>query len=461
MILVFALECVLVGLAGSVLFSATRTRANLPCGIVSMLLAGLSVIAVIVPAVGTRAGTRVSRLRELGVMSEGDVIDHLDGAVAAFAVALLAVFLGDLLAAVLMVRRRVRSRGTAPADWTTARARRMVTWCLVLAATAELVGGRRSLIDSAGVAVRGQLEGRGLVHLLSWLWVIAVIVALEQRNRWPRWRVAAVAGFPLVVLFGAGDRSPFLLLGAYGVVKFTALAARGGVSVGHLLGFCLAVYVAALFIGTVPAWRAQIIGNDYRHQSTLGVLTSNARDPFGSLAEQGSVDTLDGMVLVNSLSPGDRSYSWLRVTDTVTLFVPSQVWAGKPTPVSAEISRRKLGFGASGMFLSGPGYMSVLFRVSAVRALLWTSLGFGIALALARQRITTRGVLRAALLLYFLIRFWSGGDAFDGFHVVGIGLAAEGAAQLARLTLRRTSGNSGVTALASPSRASVAPGIPA
>lgn len=69
-----AVECVIVGLAGRALFSMTWTRTRFPCGIVSMLLAGLSVVGVVVPGIGTRAGTRVSRLHELSVMTEQEVI---------------------------------------------------------------------------------------------------------------------------------------------------------------------------------------------------------------------------------------------------------------------------------------------------------------------------------------------------------------------------------------------------
>ena len=96
--------------------------------------------------------------------------------------------------------------------------------------------------------------------------------------------------------------------------------------------------------------------------------------------------------------------------------MPYQIWPNKPEFLSPTVSHEYTMFGGnSGMFLSGPGYMYLIFGGLAGAILGFGLLGFMVGFGL---RVLRDRPFWALFILYFLVRFLSGGDAFDGLYVL-------------------------------------------
>jgi hypothetical protein len=152
---------------------------------------------------------------------------------------------------------------------------------------------------------------------------------------------------------------------------------------------------------------------------TLPTIVENtAGDPWGRLQQQG-LDTVDGLILSTKV---DRDYVGASVADPlkiVTGFVPRLVWPEKPPWLGEMVTQHYTNFGAGGIFLSGPGYTVIVFGTAAAVPLLFLLLGFFTESIFRRM---TEPSIWTVLLAYFLVRFFFAGDAFDAFHVLGLGI---------------------------------------
>ncbi len=234
-----------------------------------------------------------------------------------------------------------------------------------------------------------------------------ILISIDQWNKWPRHRSILVAALSAVAILGGGDRSPVMLIASYAIVRFIYRCSGKGISIRQWITVSVGIYFLALFISLVPAWRAGLVGNEWNGKSFAEITSRNIRNPIGGLAEYGAVDTLDGMVLVEGIVErmGDN-YSWIRLTDAVLLFIPSQIWDSKPRTVWTEISQSVLGYGASGMFLSGAGYIDILFRSSAAQLLVWAAIGGLASLLLSAVSISRHVVLKEPS--WFILSFGFG-----------------------------------------------------
>ena len=81
---------------------------------------------------------------------------------------------------------------------------------------------------------------------------------------------------------------------------------------------------------------------------------------------------------------------------------------------SSTVTQYYTAFEAGGIFLSGPGYLLVVFQSKLGIALGFLLLGLMSEALFRRLRVVS---IWTVLLAYFLLRFSFGGDAFDAFHV--------------------------------------------
>ena len=146
-------------------------------------------------------------------------------------------------------------------------------------------------------------------------------------------------------------------------------------------------------------------------------------NPFGQLWEIGGLDTLDGLSLATKVNPDAVGASWSDPAKAVLGFIPHQLWPDKPEWLGSTVTQYYTAFEAGGIFLSGPGYLLIVFRSKLGIALGFLLLGLMSEALFRRLRVVS---IWTVLLAYFLLRFSFGGDAFDAFHVLGLALVVLG-----------------------------------
>jgi hypothetical protein len=363
-------------------------------------------IAVILPGVQLALGTRKSRLDDTGFATQG-VGNALTLALLIFTMALLAFWIGELLAEAIAMRRGrnqlVPSRPIGR-PWET----RATYWFL-------LVVGVVLIIASIGsdFSQRGTVTGQGVIQLFGYSAPLAVAVGLLNRH-WGSRFLAAVSLALMAFMILQGIRTPLLIVAAAAGVRYLHSTANRQFGLRQILVIVLAIYVGAVMLVSLSAWRGQ-----KNTGGTLGlpeIVVLAAQDPFVHLQQQG-LDTLDGLILATKVDP---KLAGATVTDplkVVTGFIPHQIWPSKPPWLSAEVTQLYTNFGAGGIFLSGAGYTLIVFRTAAAVPILFLLLGF------FSERIFRRMAepsIWTALLVYFLVRWFFAGDAFDANHVLGL-----------------------------------------
>ncbi len=406
--------CIAMVLLGGVSSSRALARGDAPRHVGSIVIGSLSFLAVVLPGYQLAAGLRESRLVEQG-LSLGDVDRDLSLAYGVWMVALAAYVFGELSGALISRLTRVTRAVGAASVWD---GRRTYSVLVLAGIAAYFVAPPTP--DQTTFAARGSESGQGLFALLAWTPALAVALAVVRRHFGSRTFVMVSISF-VVLLITYGNRSPLLLIAAAVFARLlerqrTSPARLGAIVVAATLGYAGLVGLVA-----VGAWRGEIIrGNE---ASLIGSVEDSARDPLARLTSAG-VDTLDGLILSQYV---DRDLVGASVTDPAKVllgFIPHQVWADKPDWLSVTVAQNYLRFGASGMFLSGPGYARLVFGgILGVFIVFWA---LGATAELLTRRIGMCG-LGFVLLMYLLTRFPFGGDAFDLFHVAGLYLVVRAA----------------------------------
>jgi hypothetical protein len=366
-------------------------------------------IAVILPGVQLLLGMRKSR-PELNGFPTQDVGHDLALAFLIFTMALLAFWIGEFLAEAIAMRRGrndvVPSRPIGR-PWET----RATYWFL-------LVVGVVLIIASIGsdFSQRGTVTGQGLIQLFGYSAPLAIAVGLLNRH-WGSRFLAAVSLALMVFMILQGIRTPLLIIAAAAGVRYLYSTRKRRFGLREIVVIVLAIYVGSVILVSLSAWRGQ---RNIKGGGGLGlpeIVVLAAQDPFVHLQEQG-LDTVDGLILSTKVDP---KLAGAKVTDplkVVTGFIPHQIWPSKPPWLSAQVSQLYTNFGASGgIFLSGTGYILIVFGTAAAVPIAFLLLGF------FSERIFRRMAepsIWTALLGYFLVRFFFAGDAFDANHVLGL-----------------------------------------
>lgn len=379
----------------------------------SLFLSIGSLVAFLLPGLQLIAGGRRSKLSAIGwplFSLDRDVI----GADILIALVLIGFFAGELLIANVYANtqsRRGPSIKSLGLDWNSE-----ATWTALLCLSGFVVFLRLLNFGSlqATFSARGTAKGVGFFAILGWAPALTVAIAALHHHYDSRKAVAASI-LLVAYLIVAGNRSPLLLIFVAFVLRFVSTLRTPSRTFRVTILLAALAYLAATLAVAQSAWRGEVMRGNHM---SLVTATSNAlADPFASLGESG-LDSLDGLILARQVDPRTVKASWTDPVKIVTGFVPHQLWPAKPEWLSGTVARTYLHYGASGMFLSGAGYTTLIWGGAGGAILAFFLLGIWSSWMLLK----TRGAftVRDLLVIYFLLRFTFAGDAFDGFHVLGL-----------------------------------------
>ncbi|WP_223992479.1 hypothetical protein [Arthrobacter sp. NicSoilB11] len=237
----------------------------------------------------------------------------------------------------------------------------------------------------------------------------------------------------IAMIVNSGVRSPLLLIAIAFIPRLVSTIARSRRPFRTWTAAIMGSYLLVAVGGAISVWRGSI---RYGNPVTFGAALYNAcLDPLKALTSSG-IDTVDGLLLVYSLPTNIIDANLTDLFKVVQTAIPSQFYPNKPEFISNIISHELLGYGAAGMFMSGPGYL-IMIGGSWLAAIVIFFLGGIIFRQLAGRRV---GGVAWLILTYTLIRFVMGGDAFDfyqGLTLVCISVTSLFAAKCARLVSAR------------------------
>ncbi|HEY1370718.1 MAG TPA: oligosaccharide flippase family protein [Gaiellaceae bacterium] len=374
--------------------------------------------AVILPGAQLLTGATTLRLGRYG-LELPDLDAALGAAFAIFLVAVVGVWLGESVG----LHDRARPRpGRVESAW-------VYGTLIAIALGTRLVVGASTVADRAA-------EGKGIQGLLGWGVPLAVAIGVLNRHWGSRWLAALSFALAAYQLFGGTSRSPLFLIAIAVSLRAVAAARRSRRSARSIV-VVIAVASAAVVVA---------IGfSDWRHDVTIGQpasltasLVSAAENPFRNFTERTQLDSLEGLTLSMQVDRRAVGGSWTDPSKALVNFVPRKLWPDKPDWLSPTITHQYLEIGGNaGIFVSGAGYLYILYGGAVGVLIGFVLLGFVSRRLYARLEITSTGTL---LLTYFWMRFFFGGDAYDLFAVLGLAglvLLARGLAWALRALLAR------------------------
>lgn len=402
-------------LAGSALFvlvrSLTICRESLRAGggyahLGSAAFGFGVLLAVVLPGLQLLAGARESRIESLGFPTP-DVGPDLALAFLLYAMAVGAFYFGETVVGggEALRERRFRLEGVRPLGRTW---ESRGTYLVLL-----VIGVLFVLFAGTSFEDRGRTVGQGFTQLFGYAAPIAIAIGVLNRH-WGSRTYVVLSLVGVGVLLPGGVRTPLLIVAAAVAMRYLRSSAAQPIRWRQVLAAGLAIYMGATMLVALSTYRGS---RDAADAASLPTNVARAAvNPFSQLQAQG-VDTVDGLILATKV---DREYvgaSWLDPTKVVTGFVPRQLWPEKPIWLGTTVTQAYTNFGAGGIFLSGPGYALIVFGSIAAVPVLFGLLG-AFSESLLRRMIEPS--VWSALLVYFLMRFFFAGDAFDAFHVLGL-----------------------------------------
>jgi hypothetical protein len=394
------LAAAVLAVAGALtLFESLRAGKGF-AGIGSCVLAVLLYLAVHESAVQLISGARRSVLDYIG-FSQVSVREDTFHAVALFVMAAGAFAVGEAWAA-----GRPLPEGPAPRVHVPLY-RPVFVALLVIGMGTLLLTGQR--VDAQVLDLRGQVTGQGAIGVLQQTLPLALAVGVLHRH-WHSRLLACLSLLGLVTyLTFVQSRSMLLFVGLAVAVRVVDAFRARRVRLRDAAGLAAVVYVATLFIVAFGQWRSAV--RTYGSSEFLPWLIQALPFPFRQLSSKGSLDTLDGLVLSLHVDRALVGASVLDPLKGIVNLVPSQLWADKPEFLSPRVTHYYTDFGGrSGIFLSGPGYLYIVYAGLLGMALASVALGVLTALLLRRSR---RSSVLTVVVVYGLCRFLIGGDAFD------------------------------------------------
>lgn len=253
-------------------------------------------------------------------------------------------------------------------------------------------------------STRGETGGNGINSLLYWSAAVfvAYIVLLYRRSDSTAYLLAAAA--MSAGLLATGNRSPIALLGLALVVRVVASRRARAML---LVGLCLPVGLVVFSYQSI--WRSLVSkGLPSGPFDVFGLMFANPLQEFLRLG----LDTVDGHSLVASLLDSGFSPQWLDPVLAIANFIPRQVWTDKPTLLGSTIGHDFLGMTAGGIFLSGPGYFSLVSGSLLAGSLLF------VLLVLVAKCVSSAAKAHPIVICaayYLVVRIAIAGDAFDIF----------------------------------------------
>jgi len=273
-------------------------------------------------------------------------------------------------------------------------------------------------------ANRGQESGNGIQALLYWAaaTAIAYVILTWRRTDLRLFLVAAVAYSALMV--STGNRSPLALVAIaviYRVVSDRNRHAGLALLVGAPIGLFILSYQST--------WRSLVAAR--LSAEPVAVLQQMFADPLATLLRFG-LDTIDGYTLTQRILGSGFEARPLDPVMALLNFVPRQIWPDKPIPLGSEVGADYLGLGAGGIFMSGPGYLSLVAGSAMLGFVLFVLFIFGLRGVVRRNGI--HPVVGAAAT-FLIARFSMAGDAFDIFLAVQVAILFYLSSWIARLRI--------------------------
>lgn len=383
----------------------------------SAVLAPLALLTVTVPSISLVWRTRTANVERLTGIELASS-EALTFALLLFAACVLSFWIGEGI--IRPVQDQRHPIDTNDIDkWKSAQ---LILMFAGVTTAVTRIGGDRALEFSE----RGTQEGQGVAVLLWWCLPLGIGIGFLFKHWGSRWRLLlGLGGIALIV--NSGVRSPLLVIAiALVPLVLNALAkARRPARVWVMTS--AGTYVLLAVGGAISAWRGSIrYGTPVSFNESLWNALAN---PLRSLTTSG-FDTVDGLILVHSLPAGVVDASLFDLLKIFQTAVPRQLYPDKPEFISNIISRDLLGFGAAGMFMSGPGYLILIGGGWLVAILLFAAGGL-----VFRQSAGRRfGGVAWLICTYTLVRFFMGGDAFDFYQGLTLVAIATLALLIAKLS---------------------------
>ena len=413
MVLFLTLVCIFGSLSSLVMLKMARTKGILPAGMLSGLIS-IGTLLIVVPEYGSLAsGNSQDVLEQLGGYSLTSILNVTPGAMQLLALCLIMFIAGEALVVSISKGRPDQSQRIP--KWGAVHSRYFVILAMILGTAARFaLSGQKG----GTLTGRGTQSGLGFLTTSNWLLVCAIIILVEDRRCFTkpvRFILVAYCGIVTLLSF---TRSPILLVVCYLTIRGAVALARRRISIRFLISAAAVSYVVMILVSVISQWR----GAKIRHLSfsLFDAVTKIAGNPVTSLPTSANVNTFDGTIFTRLLQGQGVRGSPRNWAVAITTFVPSQIWPGKPSPLSLDLSARYLHFGASGIFLSGAGFASMTLYGTVGAMLAWFAMAVAVTLFLRRGMREPFDFLWCSLGVFLIVTLWFEGDAFNIYYTFTI-----------------------------------------
>ena len=394
-----------------------RTKGILPAGMLSGVIS-LGTLLIVIPEYGSlESGNSQSVLERVGGYSLTSILSVTPSALRILALCLITVIAGEAL--IVSTSKRRPELPQRPPRWTAIHSRYFVIFAIILGTAARFaLSGQKG----STLAGRGTQSGLGFLTTTNWLLVCAIIILIEDKRSFTKPVRYLIILYCTTITLISFTRSPILLVVCYLTIRGAVALSRRRISIRFLFSATAITYVIMVLVSVIAEWR----GSRIRHLtfSLSDTIVRIAQNPIASLPTSANINTFDGTIFTQLLQGQGVHGSPRNWAVAITTFVPSQIWPGKPSPLSLDVSARYLHFGSSGLFLSGAGYTSLTLYGTVGAMMAWFVLAGIVTLFLRHGLRGPFDFLWLSLAVFLLVTMWFEGDAFNIYYTLTIAVVA-------------------------------------
>jgi hypothetical protein len=431
MLLFLIIICILGLLASMAMLRTARSKGILPAGMLSGVLS-LGTFLIVIPEYGSlSSGNTQDILERVGGYSLTSILAAAPGAMKLLSLCLLSVIAGE--AAVVFGSKNYSEVAPRRDKWRPEHSRYFVAIAIVIGTVSRVaLSGQQG----GTLAGRGTQSGLGFLTTGGWLLVCAIIILMQDKRSFRRPIRYLLIVFCAGITLASYLRTPLLLVVCYIAILSAGAISRRHIKIRSLFTGAALAYVLLIALSVISIWRASKVRHlAFSFSSTLSHIAVN---PITSLPTAANVNTFDGAIFTQMLQAQGIHASPQNWLVALTTFVPSQLWPGKPTSLSIELSSRYLHFGASGMFLSGAGFSSMTLYGTVGAMAAWFIMASLSTLFIRRRLREPFDYLWCAIAVFFVITMWFEGDAFNIYYTLTILIVSWLCLQMARACVSLT-----------------------